>query len=91
MNLNNTSKTTKFFLGFCFDVLGYVSFVFPFFDLIWALLSAYLMTQLYDGKKGKIGGVIVFIEEAFPVIDVIPTFTIMWLYSYYFEKTGFAE
>jgi len=49
------------------------------------------MTQLYDGKKGKIGGVIVFIEEAFPVIDVIPTFTIMWLYSYYFEKTGFGE
>lgn len=43
------------------------------------------MTQLYDGKKGKIAGVVVFIEEALPVLDVIPTFTIMWIYSYYFE------
>ena len=91
MNLNNTSKTTKLYLGLCFDALGYVSFVFPFFDLIWAPLSAYLMTQLYDGKKGKIAGVIVFIEEALPVIDVIPTFTIIWIYSYYFEKSSSLE
>ena len=86
MNLNNKSKTTKFLLGFCFDALGYLSFVVPLFDLIWAPLSGYLMTQLYDGKKGKIAGVLVFIEEALPFSDVIPTFTIMWIYSYYFDK-----
>lgn len=86
MNLNNKSKTTKFLLGFCFDALGYLSFVVPLFDLIWAPLSGYLMTQLYDGKKGKIAGVFVFIEEALPFSDVIPTFTIMWIYSYYFDK-----
>ena len=87
MNLNKKSKSTKFFLGLCFDVLGYVSFVFPFFDVLWAPLSAYLMTQLYDSKKGKIAGVIVFIEEALPLLDVIPTFSIMWGYTYYFDKS----
>ena len=86
MNLNNKSKITKFILGFCFDALGYVSFIVPLFDIIWAPLSGYLMTQMYDGKKGKIAGVLVFIEEALPFSDVIPTFTIMWIYSYYFDK-----
>lgn len=87
MNLATQSKTTKFILGLCFDALGYVSFVVPLFDVLWAPLSAYLMTQLYDGKKGKIAGLVVFIEEALPVLDVIPTFTIMWIYNYYFDKT----
>ena len=91
MNLNNKSKTTKFLLGFCFDALGYVSFIVPLFDLIWAPLSGYLMTQLYDGKKGKIAGVLVFIEEALPFSDVIPTFTIMWIYSYYFDEMSSEE
>ncbi len=88
MNLKNASKSTKFFLGLCFDALGYLSFVFPLFDVLWAPLSAYLMTQLYVGKKGKIAAVVVFIEEALPILDVIPTFTIMWIYSNYFEKTS---
>ena len=44
------------------------------------------MTQLYHGKKGKVAGVLVFVEEALPFSDVIPTFTIMWIYSYYFDK-----
>ena len=87
MNIKNKSKTTKLILGLCFDALGYVSFVFPFFDILWAPLSAYLMTQMYNGKKGRIAGVLVFIEEALPISDVIPTFTIMWVYSYYFDKT----
>ena len=85
MNLNNNSNTTKFLLGLCFDALGCVSFAFPLFDVIWAPLSAYLMIQMYDGKKGRIAGVVVFIEEVLPVLDVIPTFTIMWIYSYNFE------
>ena len=87
MNLKSKSKITKLILGLCFDALGYVSFVFPFFDILWAPLSAYLMTQMYDGKKGRIAVVFVFIEEALPISDVIPTFTIMWVYSYYFDNT----
>ena len=68
-----------------FDALGYVSFVFPPFDFIWAPLSAYLMTKLYEGKEGKIAAVISFIEEALPFLDVVPTFTLMWLYTYVFK------
>jgi len=86
MNLRNKSKSTKLLFGLCFDALGYVSFVFPFFDVIWAPLSAYLMTQMYEGKKGRIAGILVFIEEALPISDVIPTFTMMWIYSYYIVK-----
>ncbi|MDC1469606.1 hypothetical protein N8341_00150 [Flavobacteriaceae bacterium] len=87
MNLTNKSKTSKLFFSLCFDVLGYVSLLFPFFDILWAPLSGYLMTQLYEGKKGKIAGILVFIEEALPILDVVPTFTIMWVYTYYFDKS----
>ena len=87
MALKHNSKTSKLFLGLCFDALGFVSFVLPVFDVIWAPLSGYLMSQLYEGKKGKIAGIIVFIEEALPFSDVIPTFTIMWIYTHYFDKT----
>jgi len=91
MALKHNSKISKLFLGLCFDALGYVSIVFPVFDIIWAPLSGYLMSQLYDGKKGKIAGIIVFIEEALPFSDVIPTFTIMWIYTHYFDKTPIVK
>lgn len=75
-------KNRKLILGLIFDALGYVSFVFPLFDVVWAPLSAYLMTKMYKGKEGKVAAVVSFIEEALPFFDVIPTFSIMWLYTY---------
>ena len=73
-----------------FDALGYVSFIIPgigeFSDIIWAPVSAWLMTKLYKGKPGKIAGIITFIEEALPFTDVVPMFTLMWLYTYVFKK-----
>lgn len=79
-------KHKKLGLGILFDALGYVSFIFPPFDFVWAPLSAYLMTKLYKGKKGKIAAAITFVEEALPFLDIIPTFTLMWLYTYVFNK-----
>ncbi len=77
-------------LGILFDALGYVSFIIPgigeFSDIVWAPLSAWLMTRFYKGNTGKIAGVIAFVEEALPGFDVIPTFTLMWLYTYVFKK-----
>lgn len=87
MKLENVSKTRKLALGILFDALGYVSIIFPFFDLVWAPAAAYLMTKMYKGNSGKIAGVITFIEEALPVLDVIPTFTIMWFYTFVFKGT----
>jgi hypothetical protein len=78
-------KNQKLFLGLLFDALGFVSTVFPPFDFLWAPLSAYLMTKLYKGREGKIAAVISFIEEALPFLDVIPTFSLMWLYTYIFK------
>ncbi|WP_299367165.1 hypothetical protein [Winogradskyella sp.] len=76
------NKYNKLALGLLLDGLGYVSIVFPPFDFIWAPLSAYFMTKLYKGREGKIAAVIAFIEEALPFLDVIPTFSLMWLYTY---------
>ena len=86
MKLNLLKKHQKLILSLLFDALGYVSFFIPVFDFFWAPLSAYLMTRMYKGKKGKIAGVIVFIEEALPFVDVVPTFSIMWTYNYYLSK-----
>ena len=84
--MQHTSKYKKLALGIVFDAVGYLSFVFPLIDIVWAPLSAYLMTKLYKGKKGKIAAAITFVEEAMPFLDVIPTFTLMWLYTYVFSN-----
>ncbi|AOW19457.1 hypothetical protein [Urechidicola croceus] len=82
----NLSKNKKLVISIVLDALGYVSIIFPPFDFVWAPLSAYIMTKLYKGKKGKIAAVVSFVEEALPFLDVIPTFTLMWLYTYVIDK-----
>lgn len=44
------------------------------------------MTEMYSGREGKIAAVVVFIEEILPGLDFIPTFTLMWLYTFVFKK-----
>ena len=84
------NKYKKLVLGILLDAIGYVSFLIPgigeFSDIVWAPLSGWLMTKLYKGKLGKIAGFITFVEEALPGFDVIPTFTLMWVYTYVFSK-----
>ncbi len=86
----NANKTRNLILGIIFDTIGMLSYSIPFVaelsDIAWAPISAYLMTRLYKGNAGKIAGVVSFIEEALPFTDVIPTFTIMWFYTYVFNK-----
>lgn len=85
--MDSMSKNKKLLLGLLFDACGYISYIFPPFDFIWAPLSAYLMTKLYKGTSGKVAAVISFIEEALPLVDVIPSFTLMWVYTYVFNKS----
>ncbi len=79
-------KYQKLLLGLLFDAVGMISYIIPgigeFSDVIWAPISAWLMTKLYKGKTGKIAAVISFVEEALPLVDIIPTFTLMWIYTY---------
>lgn len=88
-------KYQKLAISLLFDAMGYVSFVIPgvgeFLDVVWAPTSAYLMTKMYKGKKGKIAAAVAFIEEAMPWLDVIPTFTLMWLYTYVFTADKKVE
>lgn len=86
MTLNNLPKYQKLIVSIIGDLLGYVSFIVPIFDVVWAPLSGYIMSKLYEGKKGKIAGVLVFIEEALPFLDVLPSFLILWIYTYYFDQ-----
>lgn len=84
------NKSTLLLMSIVFDAIGYLSFTIPmvgeFTDVVWAPLSAYLMMKMYKGNLGKIGGVISFIEEALPGVDVIPTFTLVWLYKFVLKK-----
>jgi len=84
------SKSSLLILSILFDAIGYLSFTIPvigeFTDVIWAPVSAYLMMKMYKGNLGKIGGIISFIEEALPTFDIIPTFTIVWIYKYIYKK-----
>ncbi|MBU2938661.1 hypothetical protein KO494_03815 [Lacinutrix sp. C3R15] len=83
MNLQMKNKYKLLALSILLDAIGLI----PFIDLVWAPLSGYIMTRMYKGEMGKIAGIITFIEEAIPGLDFIPTFTIMWLYTYVFKKT----
>jgi hypothetical protein len=85
-----SNKTRDLVLGILFDLLGMVSFTIPiigeFEDVMWAPLAGYLMTWMYKGKMGRAAGVVTFLEEILPFTDVIPTFTIMWFYTYLLRK-----
>jgi hypothetical protein len=80
------NKYKKLVLGVILDAIGLLSFTLPlvgeFGDVIWAPLSALILTRMYKGTTGKIAGVVGFIEEIAPGLDIIPTFTLTWIYQY---------
>ncbi|WP_339685281.1 hypothetical protein [uncultured Nonlabens sp.] len=80
------SKRSKLVAGVVFDLIGMSSLlgfgILEFTDLAWAPIAGYLMTKLYPGKSGVAAGVVTTIEELLPGLDVIPSFTIMWCYTY---------
>lgn len=84
--LYETRKQRNLILGIVFDCIGMLSFSIPgigeFSDVIWAPASGLLMVWLYKGTTGKVSGVISFLEELCPFTDIIPTFTLTWIYTY---------
>lgn len=85
-NGNVANKDRNLILGIIFDIIGTASFTIPllgeFSDVIWAPISALLMARMYKGTRGKVGAAISFFEEIIPFTDFIPSFTLMWLYTY---------
>ena len=90
MSKLKNNKFQHLFLSLLFDAIGMLSFVIPllgdFSDVIWAPVAGWLMTRLYKGKLGQAAGFITFAEELLIGTDFMPTFTIMWLYTYVFKK-----
>ncbi|WP_130735023.1 hypothetical protein [Flavobacterium sp. J27] len=86
----DSSKKTKLVLSILFDIIGMLSYIVPLFaevtDVVWAPISGLIMMAMYKGITGKVAGIISFIEEAFPFIDFIPTFTLTWIYQYVIKK-----
>jgi len=74
-------------LLFCLimDLLGSASYLLPgvgeWFDVLWAPISAFIFYRAFGGKTGKIGSIINFLEEAIPFTDIIPTFTLAYIYN----------
>ena len=85
---NNRSR--DLLLSILFDAVGMFSFSIPligeFSDVVWAPISAFLMMQMYKEGKGKLAGILSFLEEIIPFTDFIPSFTLMCLYTYVFTK-----
>lgn len=64
------------------DIIGMAStaipIIGPFTDVIWAPIAASISYKMFGEKRGKYTSLITFIEELFPVSDIIPSFTIFW-------------
>ena len=85
------SKYKKLAVSILLDIVGMLSFIIPgigeFSDIIWAPLSAYIILKMYKGNFAKVASVISFGEEAgFFGTDIIPTFTLCWIYEEIFSK-----
>jgi hypothetical protein len=89
---SNNLKTKKLILGLLFDAIGMLSFTIPyigeFSDVVWAPLAGFLMTKMYEGRVGKVAGILTFVEEIIPFTDVVPSFTLTWMYTYWVNRSG---
>ncbi|PID71320.1 MAG: hypothetical protein CSA39_04525 [Flavobacteriales bacterium] len=89
-NKTATGKYKLLVLSILFDAIGMLSFTIPmigeFSDVIWAPLSAMILFKMYKGVEGKIGSLVSFVEELIPGLDIIPTFTLTWIYKFVLKK-----
>jgi len=81
-----SNKYKRLVKGVLFDGIGMLTMgipvIGPFLDIVWAPYAAKTMTEMYPGKKGKVASILLFVEEILPYTDIIPSFTIMWVYAY---------
>ena len=65
------------------DLFGYFSYSIPVLgewtDIIWAPVAAAIYLHLFGSRRGWIGAILTFTEEALPGTDFIPSFTLSWI------------
>jgi hypothetical protein len=90
LNVVEDNRTSKLIIGLILDAIGMVSFSIPlvgeFSDVIWAPIAAFIMTRMYKGRVGRVASILTFVEEIIPITDIIPSFTLTWIYTYFFQK-----
>lgn len=80
-------------LSLLFDGIGMISYIWPALgevtDLAWAPIAGMVYFIMYRGVLGVMGGMFTTAEELVPFTDVVPSFTLTWLYMYQLnnEKT----
>ena len=92
--INNQDQSKRKFrdlaLGLLFDGIGMLSFTIPvigeFSDVVWAPIAGLLMARMYKGTVGKVAGIFAFLEEILPFTDIIPSFTLTWIYVYFIQN-----
>lgn len=90
LNVTEDNRISKLLIGLLLDGIGMISFSIPFLgefsDVVWAPIAAFIMSRMYRGRVGRVASILTFVEEALPFTDVIPSFTITWIYTYFFQK-----
>ncbi|MBI6115253.1 hypothetical protein [Salegentibacter maritimus] len=88
-------KDKLFVKSLAYDAIGMITvaipLIGPFLDLVWAPYAAKKMGDMYPGKKGKVASVLVFLEEILPGTDIIPTFTLMYFYTFVWKKNRHSQ
>jgi len=83
---NKTQPRPTLLFCIIMDALGCATYLLPFlgewFDIIFAPISAFIFYRAFGGRTGMIGSILNFVEEIIPFTDIIPTFTIAYIYEY---------
>ena len=88
----NSRKNIHLGISITLDILGMVTYLLPGLgeigDIIFAPIYGLAIFIMYRRRiiSAALGGVTGTIEELIPGVDVIPTATIMWIYTYIFGK-----
>ena len=73
-------------LSILLDGIGMVTYALPVLgetgDVVWAPFAAWLVYRMYEKSSGVVGSIVTLIEEALPGTDIVPSFLIMWFYTY---------
>jgi hypothetical protein len=88
----NSKKNQHLFLSIILDILGMTTYLIPLLgeagDAIFAPFYGLAIFIMYRKSilSAAVGGTTGVVEELLPGTDVVPTATIMWIYTYIFRK-----